>query len=77
MGKNKNKNKKKKVSVKKEKYAKFRKGQPSTMTFTTPDTTPEQQKQRLIDEQKIESFLKYNRNRPTKEISERRMKSKR
>ncbi|MBL7054554.1 hypothetical protein ISS05_02255 [Candidatus Woesearchaeota archaeon] len=65
MGKNKNKNKKKKVSVKKEKYAKFRKGQPSTMTFTTPEITPEQQKQMQEDENSIGLFWRYNKRRPT------------
>ena len=75
--KKKNKNKKKKINAKKERYTKFRKEKLSTMNFTTPDITPEQQKQRQADEIKIESFLRYSRNRPTKEVSERRMKSKR
>jgi|TARA_B100002003_G_C13971713_1_gene470202 hypothetical protein len=65
MGKKKNKNKKKKVSVKKEKYAKFRKSKPETMTFATPDLTPEQLKQRQEDEGKIGFFLKNTRRRPT------------
>lgn len=77
MGKKKNKNKKKKVNPKKERYAKFRKDKPSTMNFSTPDLTPEQQKQKQTDERQIDSFLKFNRNPPTKEVSERRMKSKR
>ncbi len=71
------KNKKKKVNAKTERYAKFRKEKPATMNFTTPDLTPEQQKQRLEDERRIDFFLKSNRNRPTKEVNERRMKSKR
>jgi hypothetical protein len=61
MGRKKNKNKQKKVSVKKEKYAKFRKEKPAVMNFTTPDITPEQQKQRQEDEGKIGLFLRYNR----------------
>lgn len=73
----KNKNKKKKVNPKTERYLKFRKDKPATMTFTAPDLTPEQQKQRLEDEKLIGWFLKGNRNPPTKEVSERRMKSKR
>ena len=77
MGKKKNKNKKKKVNAKKERYAKFRKDKPSVMTFSTAEITAEQQKQRLEDDKIISFFLKNNRNRPTKEISERRMKSKR
>ena len=60
MGK-KNKNKKKKVNPKKERYAKFRKDQPSTMTFTLPDLTPEQQKQRQEDEKNIGLFWRYNK----------------
>jgi hypothetical protein len=76
MGK-KNKNKKKKVNPKTERYAKFRKDKPSIMTFTPPDITPEQQKQRQEDEERIGWFLRHNRNPPTKEVSERRMRSKR
>ena len=77
MGKKKNKNKKKKVNPKRERYLKFRKDKPSTMNFTSPDLTPEQQKQKREDESKIERFLRFNRNRPAKEIIERKMKSKR
>ena len=55
MGK-KNKNKKKKVNPKRERYAKFRKERPSTMTFTLPDLTPEQQKQRQEDDKNIGLF---------------------
>ena len=64
MGKKKNKNKKKKVNPKRERYAKFRKEQPSTMNLTAPEFTPEQQKQRQEDERNIESFLRYNKRRP-------------
>ena len=63
MGKKKNKNKKKKVNPKKERYAKFKKEQPSTMDFTTPDITPEQQKQRQIDESNIGFFWRNNKRR--------------
>ena len=63
MGK-KNKNKKKKVNPKRERYAKFRKEQPSTMTFTLPDLTPEQQKQRQGDDRTIGLFWRYNKPRP-------------
>lgn len=73
----KNKNKKKKVNPKTERYLKFRKDKPSVMTFTAPDLTPEQQKQRLADDETINYFLRHNRNPPTKEVSERRMRSKR
>ena len=64
MGKKKNKNKKKKVNAKKERYTKFRKDKPSTMNFTTPDLTPEQQKQKQIDELNIDRFWRYNKRRP-------------
>ena len=73
----KNKNRKKKVNPKRERYAKFRKEKPATMTFTTPDITPEQQKQRQEDEKLINWFMGNNKNAPTKELSERRIKSKR
>lgn len=61
MGRKKNKNKKKKVNAKRERYAKFRKERPATMAFTTPDVTPEQQKQRQEDERTINTFLRYNK----------------
>ena len=61
MGRKKNKNKKKKVNPKKERYAKFRKDKSAIMTFTTPDLTPEQQKQKQEDERIIGTFLRYNR----------------
>jgi len=77
MGKKKNKNKKKKVNAKRERYSKFRKEKPTNMTYTTPDVTPEQQKNRQEDEKHIEWFLKTNRNPPTKENNLRRMLSKR
>ena len=63
MGKKKNKNKKKKVNAKKERYEKFRKEQPSTTAFTTPDITPEQEKQRQEDERNIDLFWRYNKSR--------------
>ncbi len=76
MGK-KNKNKPKKVSVKKERYAKFRKEKPGTLNITMPDLTEEQQKQKREDEQKVDKFLRFNKNPKTKEVVERREKSKR
>jgi hypothetical protein len=62
--KSKNKNKKKKVNPKRERYAKFRKDQPSITSFTTPDVTADQQKQRQDDEKRIETFWRYNKRRP-------------
>lgn len=64
MGKKKNKNKKKKVNPKRERYAKFRKESSGTMSFTTPDITLEQQKQRQEDEKSIGMFWRYNKRRP-------------
>lgn len=77
MGKKKHKNKKKKVNVKRERYAKFRKEKPTTVDTSSPDLTPDQQKQKQEDEGHIDSFLKFNKNPPTKSINERKMKSKR
>ena len=76
MGKKKKK-KYKKISAKKEKYAKFRKDKPTSIDLTPPDLTPEQMKQKQEDEIKITRFLRYSKNLPTKEIKERKMKSKR
>jgi len=71
------KNKVKKVSAKREKYAKFKKDKPGTLDLKMPDLEPEQQKQKQQDEMKIDKFLRFSRNPPTKEILIRRMKSKR
>lgn len=76
MGK-KNKKKKKKVNPKRERYAKFHKEKSGTMDISMPDLEDEQMKQKRVDEEKIGKFLRFNRNRPTKEILERRMNSKR
>jgi len=72
------KNKKpKKISAKKERYAKFRKEKPASVDITMPDLTDEQIKQKREDEEKINRFLRFSRNKPTKEIVKRREKSKR
>jgi hypothetical protein len=62
----------KKLSAKKEKYAKFRKDKPSTLSLTTPELTPEQQKQKQIDEAKINSFLRYSKNPPSLSLKEKK-----
>ncbi|MBU0616020.1 MAG: hypothetical protein KJ601_08080 [Nanoarchaeota archaeon] len=72
----KNKNKKKKVNAKRERYAKFRKDKPTSVTFEPPELTPEQQKQRQEDEKNIDMFLRYNKNRPTPEIKDKKLKRK-
>jgi len=73
----KNKNKPKKVSVKKERYSKFHKEKPGTLDISMPDLSEEQTKQRKENETKIDSFLRFNKNAPAKEVVERRAKSKR
>ncbi|MBN2567280.1 hypothetical protein JXB02_04310 [Candidatus Woesearchaeota archaeon] len=77
MGAKKNKKKKKKVSAKKEKYSKFHKEKPGTPDISMPDLTDEQMKAKREDEEFISFALRVNRNPPTKEIVERKMKSKR
>ena len=77
MGKKKNKNKKKKVNAKKERYAKFRKDKPSTMSFAVPNLTPEEQTQKQEDDRSISLFLRHAPRYPPREVSKRKMKSKR
>ena len=67
---------KKKLSAKKEKYAKFHKDKPVNMNLTSPELTPEQQKQKQADELKINSFLRYSKNRPTLSLREKKAKGK-
>lgn len=71
------KKKKKKVSAKKERYAKFHREKPGTLDIAFPDLTDEQMKQKKEDEAKLERHSRFNRNMPSKEIVERRAKSKR
>ena len=73
----KSKKKQKKVSAKALRYAKFQKEKPGTVDITMPDLSEEQNKQKQEDQDRIDRFLRYNRNPPTKELSERRMRSKR
>lgn len=49
------------VNPKKEKYAKFRKEKPATMDVRMPEFTEEQQRQKLLNEQAINNFLRMNR----------------
>ncbi len=76
MGKKKDK-KSKKVSAKKEKYAKFKKDKPGTLDLNMPELTPEQQRQKQDDEQRLMRFWRFNRNPPPAEVVERKAKSKR
>lgn len=67
---------KKKPNPKREKYAKFRKEKSGTMDLTMPDLDDSQQKQKLEDEQKINRFLRFNRNPPAKSIRDKKLKKK-
>ena len=69
--------KEKKISAKTLRYAKFHKDKPAVVDIAIPDLTEEANKQRHLDQDRIDRFLRQNRNAPTKEISERRMRSKR
>jgi len=73
----KNKNKPKKVSAKKERYSKFHKEKSGTLDINFPDLDEDQQKRKKDDETKLEKFLRFSKNPPTKEVVERRAKSKR
>lgn len=71
------KKKEKKISAKKEKYAKFKKEKSASVDISMPELTEEQMKQKRADEESINKFLRFNRNKPIGEIVERREKSKR
>lgn len=71
------KDKKKKISAKKERYAKFRKDKPSTLTIAPPDLTEEQVKDRRLDEQRIGDFWRHYRRPKERFVNERKAKSKR
>ena len=73
----KSKNKKKKISAKTVRYAKFHKEKPGVLDISMPILSDEQNKQKMMDQDRLASFLRNNRNLPTKEVSERRMRSKR
>ena len=77
MSKKKNKNKAKKVSQKKERYLKFRKEKPSTLTIAPPELSEEQTQLRRQDEQRIENFWRHYRRPPPRFVNERKAKSKR
>jgi len=71
------KKKAKKVSAKKERYAKFHREKPGTLVINFPDLDDDQRKNKQVDEQKIDKFLRFNKNKPAKEVVERKAKSKR
>ncbi len=77
MGKKKNKNKAKRVNPKKERYSKFRKEKPSSMTMAMPDLSEDLVQLRRQDEQRISDFWRHYRRPREKFIRERDAKAKR
>lgn len=73
----KSKKKEKKISAKALRYAKFQKEKPSVVDITMPDLSEEANKQKQLDQDRIDMFLRRNKNPQTKELSERKMRSKR
>ena len=71
------KDKPKKISAKKERYLKFRKEKPSTLTVAPPELTEDQMRERRQDEQMIGEFWRYYRRPPQRFVSERKARSKR
>jgi hypothetical protein len=69
--------KQKKVNAKKEKYKKFHKEKSGTLDISMPDLDDEIRKRAKVDQEKIDKFLRYTKNPPTKQVLERKMKSKR
>ena len=65
----KNKNKKKKISAKSIRYEKFRKEKPAVLDISMPLLSDDQNKQKMDDQDRIDRFLKSNRNPQTKEVS--------
>ena len=75
--KGKKKDKPKKISAKKERYMKFRKEKPSSMTVAMPDLSEEQVQLKRLDQQKIDNFWRTYRRPPQRFVNERKAKSKR
>ena len=73
----KKKDKAKKISAKKERYAKFRKEKPSSLTIEPPQLSEEQVQTRRLDEQRIDNFWRHYRRPPPRFVLERKAKSKR
>lgn len=71
------KDKPKKISAKKERYAKFRKEKPASLTIAPPDLTEDQIRERREDEQRINMFWRTYRRPPERFVNERKAKSKR
>lgn len=71
------KDKAKKISAKKERYSKFRKEKPTSLTVAMPDLSEDQVQQRKTDQQRIDMFWRYNKRRPERYVNERKARSKR
>ncbi len=69
--------KKKKVNLKKEKYLKFHKEKPSSMTYAPPQLTEEQMQQVKLNEDRIGYYMRTRVFFPEKFVNERKAKSKR
>jgi hypothetical protein len=69
--------KQKKINPKRERYAKFHKEKSAAMDFSMPELSDEQRKAKLEAESSITRFLRFSKNPPTKEVVERKMRSKR
>lgn len=72
----KSKESKKKKNPKKERYAKFKRDKQAKTTYTPPEFTPELHKQQQEDDMKINSFLRYSKNRPSLSLREKKAKTK-
>ena len=77
MGKKKNKNKAKRINPKRERYSKFRKEKPTSMTYAMPDLPEEAVQERRKDEQSIGEFWRHYRRPPERYNRERDAKAKR
>lgn len=71
------KDKSKKISVKKERYLKFRKEKPSSLTVAMPDLSENQVQEKKVDQQRIDNFWRSYRRPPPRFVNERKAKSKR
>jgi hypothetical protein len=73
----KKKDKPKKVSAKKEKYSKFKREKSTTIDLSMPDLDDDATKLKRMADERIDKFLRFSKNKPPKEIVERKAKSKR
>jgi hypothetical protein len=71
------KKKEKKKNLKKEKYVKFRKEKPASMTYAPPQLTEEQMQQVKLNEERIGYYMRSRVFYPERFVNERKAKSKR